>query len=91
MSHLVSKQPQIFSENDVMKLGLAGLCHDLGCGPFEGHSFESCFPSFNHEEKTSECLRYIVDKYSIPISEEDPSEVIGMINGDRKSSPFIGH
>lgn len=89
MSHLVSIQPQIFNDDDVMKLGIAGLCHDLGHGPFS-HSFEQCFPSFNHEEKTADCLRYIVDKYSIPISGDDLGEIIGMITGNHRESPFYG-
>jgi hypothetical protein len=43
-------RPDLVSAQDVARLEMAGLVHDLGHGPFS-HLFEVCFPGFSHEEE----------------------------------------
>ena len=56
------------SDRDVFNVSIAGLCHDLGHGPFS-HVFDNHFlrtinpnTEWTHEGASTSLLRYMVDK-----------------------------
>ena len=79
LSILIKKQPELDFDNDIKEcVSIAGLCHDLGHGPFS-HCFDNDFlvkyldksnPSYHHENRSSLILKYIVEKYKIDITKK---------------------
>ena len=74
--------------SDILNVEIAGLCHDLGHGPFS-HLFDSflekVFPNNKlnkHEERSCLLLELIVKKYNLEISDNDLNEIKNMINPD---------
>jgi len=84
-----SKQPELgITEQDVEDVEIAGLCHDLGHGPFS-HLFDDVYlkerdldghPFRHHEERSIEILRRMIEKYQIPITQESFKKISLMIN-----------
>lgn len=75
-----TNQPELgISENDVMCVKIAGLCHDLGHGPFshvfDGVFIKSMYPngldgngkSWRHEDGSVEMFRYLLSDNSIDL------------------------
>ena len=72
------RQPQLgITERDVLCVKLAGLCHDLGHGPFS-HIYDDVYlkkripethPFRHHEHRSCEILAKINRKYEIGLSD----------------------
>lgn len=79
LTNLLNKQPEIEICNEIKEcIPIAGLCHDLGHGPFS-HCFDNDFLSkymdkknklFHHENRSIIMLNYIVKKYNIDLNEK---------------------
>eukprot|EP01132_Coremiostelium_polycephalum_P000993 gene993-1259_t len=93
VSHLAGKyidkiklnQPGLeITENDQAFIRIAGLCHDLGHGPFS-HAFESWAHStgkdFHHEEMSIKMLNWIVDENGLDYSTDDMKFIGSLIRG----------
>lgn len=82
MNKLQKKQPSLeINYRDVLNVSIAGLCHDLGHGPFS-HVFDNHFlrtinPSTNwtHEWASTNLLRYLVDKSKSDTDESHPIDL----------------
>ncbi|KAG0223575.1 SAM domain and HD [Actinomortierella wolfii] len=78
--------------SDVKCVKLAGLCHDLGHGPFS-HVFDNEFiprarPGFQwtHEQGSEMMLEYMIDDNNIDIEEEEVAFIKDLIMGERRGS-----
>ncbi|KNH04070.1 dendritic cell-derived IFNG-induced protein [Perkinsela sp. CCAP 1560/4] len=89
--HIRKNQPELdLNYRDEMCVMLAGLCHDLGHGPFS-HLFEefvnrSRAKKWRHEEMSVKVFNYIIQKHSINFEEfclleEDKFFVANLIKG----------
>lgn len=96
---LISNQPGLnISPKEILKVRLAGLCHDLGHGPFS-HLFEEAIPEFSHENMSITLFTHMFDKYSDitelweseNMTHSDFTDVCDMILGsfDGKVKPFL--
>lgn len=86
MLTLQKKQPEInITNREIDLVGIAGLCHDLGHGPYS-HTFESWLhcngAQFHHEEMSIKLFKLIVEKYNIPLDEVEVDQVCHMILGN---------
>ena len=82
------------SDDDILCLEIAGLCHDLGHGPYS-HLFEDYFLknidnliNRTHEIRSVNLLKYIIDKYKIEITDEQYEKIKRMIIPD-ESDGFL--
>jgi HD superfamily phosphohydrolase len=71
------------TDRECQLIQIAGLCHDLGHGPFS-HVFEHCFLSrhlenYEHEDRSIALFEYIIIKYHLTISEEEQQFVSKLI------------
>ncbi|KAF9956608.1 SAM domain and HD [Modicella reniformis] len=86
-------QPELeISENDVKCVKLAGLCHDLGHGPFS-HVFDNEFipkaipgSTWAHEQASEMMLEYLVDDNAIDIDREEINFIKDLIIGERRGN-----
>jgi deoxynucleoside triphosphate triphosphohydrolase SAMHD1 len=79
LSVLIRKQPELDFDNEIKEcIPIAGLCHDLGHGPFS-HCFDNDFlvkyldtnnPVFHHENRSILILKFIIEKYKININKK---------------------
>uniref|UniRef100_A0A7S4P530 HD domain-containing protein n=1 Tax=Paramoeba aestuarina TaxID=180227 RepID=A0A7S4P530_9EUKA len=94
------RQPELeVTEREVQLVQVAGLCHDLGHGPFS-HAFESWVRNipekrdFHHEDMSVKVFKYMIDDNAIDFLEkEDINFVCELISGTptgaRKEKRFL--
>jgi HD superfamily phosphohydrolase len=70
------------NKNDIKVVSIAGLCHDLGHGPFshvfDNHFLRSVLPStdWTHEWASTKLLEYMIEQSgSSDTSESDPIDL----------------
>lgn len=86
---LKQKQPELeLRHEDVEAVKLAGLCHDLGHGPFS-HLFDSLFIpkvrpniSWSHEVASELLVEDLIDKYAVDVSRSQINLIKDLIKGD---------
>ncbi|KAF8926125.1 SAM domain and HD [Haplosporangium bisporale] len=86
-------QPELeITESDVKCVKLAGLCHDLGHGPFS-HIFDNEFinraipgSTWTHEQGSEMMLEYLVEDNNIDIDAEELSFIKDLIMGERRGN-----
>ncbi|KAG0300533.1 SAM domain and HD, partial [Dissophora globulifera] len=86
-------QPELeITESDVKCVKLAGLCHDLGHGPFS-HVFDNEFipqalpgSTWTHEQGSEMMLEYLVDDNNVDIDREELNFIKDMIMGERRGN-----
>ncbi|EDR28338.1 sam/hd domain protein, putative [Entamoeba dispar SAW760] len=70
---------------DAKLIEIAGLCHDLGHGPFS-HLYERLMKTrnihFNHEEQSAKIFHRIVDQNQIDLTEEEIKIVKSLITNE---------
>ncbi|KAG7671643.1 putative Deoxynucleoside triphosphate triphosphohydrolase SAMHD1-like protein [Nannochloris sp. 'desiccata'] len=88
-------QPQELEidRSDIRVVGLAGLCHDLGHGPFS-HVFDREFLrqkgifNWEHEEMSAKMLDHIIDENQIDVfSENDLCRIKKLITSGHEAPP----
>ena len=87
MAQLADRQPELqVSARELRLVRIAGLCHDLGHGPFS-HAFESWIrraePSFHHEKMSIEMLKYLIEDNALDYDKQDIQFVEQLITGQR--------
>ena len=82
MKKLQKKQRELeIDQRDIYNVSIAGLCHDLGHGPFshvfDNHFLRTILPDthWTHEWMSTELLRYMVDKSQSDTDEKDPIDL----------------
>ena len=83
-----NNQPELGITEEILR-EIAGLCHDLGHGPFS-HTFDNYFINNHkrkqivkykhHEDRSIEMLNFIVKKYKLNLDEKDLEKIKYMIN-----------
>lgn len=79
------------AENEFLTtcVSIAGLCHDIGHGPFS-HTFNSILfrlgvgAEWEHEEFSGDIIRYLVDQNNIDIDSEMISLIHSLITGEKR-------
>tara|TARA_B100000767_G_C19752979_1_gene531656 strand:- start:1125 stop:2225 length:1101 start_codon:yes stop_codon:yes gene_type:complete len=82
LTHLKKTQPELgITEREIQLIKIAGLCHDLGHGPFS-HFFDNYLVKdySNHEDRSCMILDYIINKYKLNIDNQDKTIIFNMIN-----------
>lgn len=74
---LKKKYPDKVNDNIIECLTIAGLCHDIGHGPYS-HIFDNIVNSV-HEERSIFIIEYMVNKYKIDIPQDNVKIINNMI------------
>lgn len=76
---------EAFSDETKEMVQLAGLCHDLGHGPFS-HSFDAVTKhideTWTHEYQSGVLLKHLTIENKIPLTQEQINLIISLITGD---------
>lgn len=99
VSHLQQRQPNLrISTKDKTLVSLAGLCHDLGHGPFS-HAFEEWLHDlcptlkWHHEDMSKMMLDYLIEDNYIDMETSDVNRIKELIKPDSnthlKEKPFL--
>ncbi|KAH7867800.1 uncharacterized protein C8R40DRAFT_891582 [Lentinula edodes] len=101
VTHLQDNQPVLnITERDIECVTLAGLCHDLGHGPWshvwDGMFIPAILPDehWTHEEGSEMMLDYLIKEQGIDIRTDDVTFIKALIAGDpsrckRKEKRFL--
>ncbi|EJT99043.1 HD-domain/PDEase-like protein [Dacryopinax primogenitus] len=94
VERLRTEQPYLgIDDRDVRCVQLAGLCHDLGHGPFS-HVWDGLFmpeatgEPWAHEAGSEMMLDYLVEDNQIDVPEKDVTFVKALIAGDSERCPY---
>jgi HD superfamily phosphohydrolase len=93
--HLKSTQPELgITSSDVKCIQLAGLCHDLGHGPFS-HVFDNEVirrarpdTQWTHEQGSEDMLDYLVQENPVNISPQELQFIKDLIHGEPRSRSY---
>ncbi|KAJ3506577.1 hypothetical protein NLJ89_g6795 [Agrocybe chaxingu] len=93
-THLQKSQPDLeITDRDVRCVEIAGLCHDLGHGPWS-HVWDGLFipaalpgAKWKHEDASEMMFEDMVKKNKIPISKQDQEFVMALIAGEHSRVP----
>ncbi|KAF8954102.1 hypothetical protein BDZ97DRAFT_1928819 [Flammula alnicola] len=95
-THLKRSQPELgITDRDINCVEIAGLCHDLGHGPWS-HVWDGLFmpevlknsdKTWKHEDGSEMMFDYLVRDNEVPISAEDQSFVKALIAGEPSRTP----
>ena len=96
INSLKENQPELkINNNDIQNIKISALCHDLGHGPFS-HLFDKFLEfnnvsskNINHESRSINILKYINQKYSINISDENINIISKIINPGKENKSFL--
>ncbi|KAH9928821.1 uncharacterized protein B0H18DRAFT_1155264 [Fomitopsis serialis] len=99
--HLQKSQPELnITRRDVKCVTIAGLCHDLGHGPWS-HVWDAMFipralpgTKWKHEDSSDMMFDALIQENDLDISEDDASFIKALIAGEtsrcsRKEKPFL--
>ncbi|KAJ3105057.1 SAM domain and HD [Phlyctochytrium bullatum] len=92
ISGIKSRQPWLeIEERDVRCIKLAGLCHDLGHGPFS-HIFDNEFiprarhgMKWTHEIASEQLLEYLIDSNGVDIPQDEIRYIQDLIRGEPRN------
>ena len=86
INNLMNNQPELkITYRECLLIKIAGLCHDLGHGPFS-HLLDNIILKDvdsiykDHENRSCLILNYIIKKYDIEISNEELGFIFSIIN-----------
>ncbi|KAI9189692.1 hypothetical protein H9P43_001125 [Blastocladiella emersonii ATCC 22665] len=94
IGHIRTQQPGLdITREEVESVRLAGLCHDLGHGPFS-HVFDSCVmpaimkgeTGWTHEDASRMMFEKLVDENGIEISTDQMRFINALIDGTPQTS-----
>ncbi|XP_055890992.1 deoxynucleoside triphosphate triphosphohydrolase SAMHD1-like isoform X1 [Biomphalaria glabrata] len=86
---LQKNQPYLgITDNDILCVEIAGLCHDLGHGPFS-HVFDGLFipvvrpgHQWKHEQASIDMLDYLIQENKLVLDDEGPLKKYGLNDTD---------
>ena len=81
-----TQQPELeISDREVELVTIAGLCHDLGHGPYS-HAFEGWVHSvsgdWRHEDMSTRLVELLVERNRLPYSKEEVELIQALISGE---------